>query len=51
MTYTLIKYRDAGLHSYTWFWVNENNNVVSPYFDNEEDANKWANITELFKKR
>ena len=43
MKYTLIKYRDAGLHSYTWFWINEHNQVISPYFNTEEEAKNWAN--------
>jgi len=41
---TLIKYRDAGMATYTWFWVDsETKHQVSPYFDSEKDANKWAN--------
>jgi len=51
MTYTLIKYRDLGLHSYTWFWVDENNIVVSPYFDNEQEAKNWSIVTNLFKEQ
>jgi hypothetical protein len=38
----LIKYRDAGMSTYTYFWVNEKNQVVSPYFDNEQQATDWA---------
>lgn len=37
----LIKYRDAGLHTYTYFWVNDNDKIISPYFDSEEQANEW----------
>lgn len=37
----LIKYRDAGLHTYTYFWVNEKRHVISPYFDSEEEALDW----------
>lgn len=51
MKYDLIKYRDMGMNSYTWFWINENDHVVSPYFDNEEDAYEWVNITVLFKEQ
>lgn len=38
----LIKYRDAGMQTYTYFWKNENNNVVSPYFDSEAEAMAWT---------
>ena len=37
----LIKYRDAGLPTYTYFWINENNHVLSPYFDSQEQAENW----------
>lgn len=37
----LIKYRDAGMHTYTYFWVNDRDKVISPYFDSEEQANEW----------
>lgn len=40
----LIKYRDAGMHTYTFFWTDQSGKVVSPYFDSEEDANEWAII-------
>jgi hypothetical protein len=36
----LIKYRDAGMHSYTYFWT-INGRVVSPYFDHETEAKEW----------
>jgi len=36
----LIKYRDAGMHSYTYFWV-MNGKTVSPYFDSDIEANIW----------
>lgn len=39
---TLVKYRDAGLHTYTYFWVDKKSNIVSPYFDSEEDAMRWC---------
>ena len=41
--FTLIKYRDAGMHTYTYFWVNEQRNIVSPYFDTEDEAKEWLN--------
>jgi len=36
----LIKYRDAGMATYTYFWT-INGRVVSPYFDHETDAKEW----------
>lgn len=39
--YTLVKYRDAGMHTYTYFWINEKNSVVSPYFNSEAEALEW----------
>jgi hypothetical protein len=38
----LIQYRDAGMHTYTYFWISENNQVLSPYFDTKEQAENWA---------
>jgi len=37
----LIKYRDAGMHSYTYFWTIDGR-VVSPYFDDEITAKEWT---------
>ena len=39
--YKLVQYRDAGMHTYTYFWINENNQVVSPYYDSEVQAHQW----------
>jgi hypothetical protein len=36
----LIKYRDAGMHTYTYFWTVDNR-VVSPYLDTEKEAFDW----------
>ena len=36
----LIKYRDAGMATYTYFWT-INKKVVSPYFDSEQQAKEW----------
>lgn len=38
---TLVKYRDAGMHTYTYFWVDENNRVKSPYFNTDTEAYEW----------
>jgi hypothetical protein len=37
----LVKYRDAGMSTYTWFWVDERNNIRSPFFDTEDQAQEW----------
>lgn len=36
----LIKYRDAGMNTYTYFWTIDKR-VVSPYFDSETEALTW----------
>jgi hypothetical protein len=36
----LIKYRDAGMNTYTYFWTIDRR-CVSPYFDHEKDAKEW----------
>ncbi len=38
---TLVKYRDAGMNSYTYFWKNEQERVASPFFDSEKEAYDW----------
>lgn len=42
MKIELIKYRDAGMNSYTYFWKDENNHTVSPFFDTEAEALDWT---------
>ena len=38
----LIEYRDIGMHTYTYFWIDEKyKTVLSPYFDNITEANNW----------
>ena len=37
----LVKYRDAGLPTHTYFWVDQLNRVVGPYFDSEQEAQDW----------
>ena len=39
----LVSYRDAGMSTYTWFWVNAQRQVVGPFFDSEEEATEWMN--------
>lgn len=41
MLYTLIKYRDQGMSTYTYFWKNEEERMVSPFFDTEKEAHQW----------
>lgn len=38
----LVKYRDAGMQTYTYFWKNENDQISSPFFDSEADALAWT---------
>ena len=51
MLYTLVKYRDAGMASYTYFWKNEEERVVSPFFDSEQDAYQWIKTQDEYDKR
>jgi len=37
----LVKYRDSGMNTYTWFWVNEQRHIKSPFFDSEDQAQEW----------
>lgn len=39
----LIKYRDAGMNTYTYFWAVDRK-VVSPYFDTETEATDWMEL-------
>lgn len=38
----LIKYRDAGMATYTYFWKDKENKTVSPFFDTEQEAMNWV---------
>ena len=39
----LIKYRDAGMNTYTYFWVREEGSgVISPFFNSEKEAHDWV---------
>lgn len=38
----LIRYRDAGMHTHTYFWTDSNHRVASPYFDTEQKAQEWC---------
>ena len=50
MLYTLVKYRDSGMNTYTYFWKNEEERVVSPFFDSEKDANEWIKVQNEYEK-
>ena len=40
----LIRYRDAEMTTYTWFYVDDRTRaMVSPFFDTEEQAQAWFN--------
>lgn len=39
----LVKYRDAGMPTFTFFWAIDKK-VVSPYFDSEEQAIDWMEL-------
>jgi hypothetical protein len=39
----LIKYRDIGMQTYTYFWKNDNDQIASPFFDSEAEAMAWTN--------
>lgn len=39
----LIKYRDAGMNTYTYFWA-IGRKTVSPFFDSEKEAMKWLEV-------
>ena len=38
----LIEYRDAGMHTYTYFYASEDRKgVLSPYFNTQKEAEDW----------
>jgi hypothetical protein len=43
-SYDLVRYRDAGMPTYTYFWVGSDKRIASPYFNSEEEAHKWIDI-------
>ena len=38
---TLVKYRDAGMSTYTYFYKNDKNHTISPFFNSEKEAEDW----------
>ena len=43
MTMKLIKYRDIGMQTHTYFWKNDHDQIASPFFDSEIEAMAWTN--------
>lgn len=41
MKLELVKYRDWGMSTHTYFWIDEDNRTVSPFFDQQEQAESW----------
>lgn len=39
----LVKYRDAGMPTYTYFYT-INDKICSPYFDTSENAERWLSL-------
>ena len=37
----LVKCKDIGLHTYTYFWIDRNKKVLSPYFESSDQAYNW----------
>jgi hypothetical protein len=40
----LVKYRDAGMNTHTYFWVNDQGQAISPFFDSEDRAQEWLTL-------
>jgi hypothetical protein len=38
----LIKYRDAAMATYTYFWIDQHKRVCSPYFNTNAEAMDWS---------
>jgi hypothetical protein len=37
----LVKYRDAQMSSYTYFYTDESGKIISPFFDSDIEAEEW----------
>ena len=41
----LVEYRDAGMHTYTYFYIGEDRkSLLSPYFNSQKEAEEWLRI-------
>ena len=38
----LIKYRDIGMTTHTYFWTKDKK-IISPFFNDEKEAREWLN--------
>lgn len=38
----LIKYRDEGMHTFTYFWVNDNDQMISPFYNSSAEAYEFV---------
>ena len=45
----LVKYRDAQMSSYTYFYTNESGKIISPFFDSDIEAEEWLKNREETK--
>lgn len=51
LSYTLVKYRDIGMSTYTYFWKNEGESIVSPFFDTENEAYQWIKTQDEYNDK
>ena len=40
----LVRYRDAGMNTYTYFYKNSKNQTISPFFNSEKEAQDWLEL-------
>jgi len=40
----LIKCRDTGMQTYTYFYKNTKNQTISPFFNTEKEAQDWLEL-------
>jgi hypothetical protein len=45
----LVKYRDAQMSSYTYFYTDESGKIISPFFDSDIEAEEWLKNKEETK--
>jgi hypothetical protein len=43
MKFELVKCRDSGMNSYTYFW-RINGQTISPFFETETEAQSWLRL-------
>ena len=47
--YELVEYRDIGMSTYTYFWIDDKRRISSPYFDSDMEAKEW--LDEQFRNQ